>query len=76
MANKYQIGIIGAGMWGKTHISMLQIEGRAAVTWVCDVNQAAAQTAADKFGVERVTQNYQDLLNDPALDAIVVASPP
>jgi predicted dehydrogenase len=76
MPKKYNIGVIGAGMWGKTHIGMFQDEDRAAVTWVCDVNQAAAQAAAQKYEVPQTTQNYQDLLNDPALDAVVVASPP
>lgn len=76
MTKIFRIGVIGAGMWGNTHISMLQAEGRAAVTWVCDVDQKAVQAAGRKYGVGQVTNNYQDLLEDPALDAVVVASPP
>jgi len=76
MFKKFNIGVVGAGMWGKTHISMLQAEDRAAVTWVYDMNPAMGKAAQEKYGIKRVAQDVREMLDDPALDAVVVASPP
>jgi predicted dehydrogenase len=76
MPKIFKIAVVGAGMWGKTHISMFQAESRATVTWVYDLNPAMATEAQVKFGVKRVAKDVREILDDPALDAVVVASPP
>jgi predicted dehydrogenase len=76
MPKKFNIAVVGAGMWGQTHISMLQKEKRAAVTWVYDLNPNMAAEAQVKFGVKRVAKDMREMLDDPALDAVVIASPP
>ena len=74
--NKKQIAIVGAGMWGKTHIETIQQEGRGEVRWVCDALPAARAAVQEKFGVPHVTQQIEDVLADPAVDCVIVASPP
>jgi predicted dehydrogenase len=76
MASKFHLAVIGAGMWGQTHIAMFQAESRAAVTWIYDRNPDIATAAQAKYGVKRVAREVRELLDDPALDAVVVASPP
>jgi predicted dehydrogenase len=75
MPKKFNIAVIGAGMWGKTHISMLQTESRAAVTWIYDLNTDVAKAAQEKFHI-KAAQAIHQILDDPALDAVVIASPP
>lgn len=42
---------------------------------VCDVNADAAHQAAAAFNVPRVYGHYMDLINDPDIDAVSVATP-
>lgn len=42
---------------------------------VCDVNSDAAHQAAAAFNVPRVYGHYMDLINDPDIDAVSVATP-
>jgi predicted dehydrogenase len=73
---KYNIGIIGAGMYGKILLGWLQKDGRADVSWVNSASAATAQAAAQEFGVPRWTLDYNEILSDPAVDAVVIATPP
>lgn len=75
MERKINVAVVGAGLWGKTHIEMFQSEARANVTWVCDANLAVAEAVREKFAIERCTENYQEMLDDPAVDAVIIASP-
>lgn len=70
------IGMVGAGMWGNVHMKTLQADGRAKITWVCDVSEAAAAKAQQAYGIAHTTQDYRDLLTADDVDAVVVASPP
>ncbi|HOU11653.1 MAG TPA: Gfo/Idh/MocA family oxidoreductase [Anaerolineae bacterium] len=72
----FSIGMIGAGMIAKSHIKCLQKEPRASVTWVCDVNETAARAAAEEFQIPHVSADYKDILADPAVDAVLIATPP
>ena len=72
----YNIGIIGIGMYGKVLLRWLQQERRARVTWVNSASEATTRAAAQEFGIERWTLNDQDVLDDPAVEAVVIATPP
>jgi predicted dehydrogenase len=49
---------------------------RANITWVNSASEATTKSAAEEFGVEKWSTDYRDVLNDPAVDAAVIASPP
>jgi predicted dehydrogenase len=42
---------------------------------VCDLDLAKAQSAAEQFGADQVYQDYRQLLDDDAIDAVVVCTP-
>jgi predicted dehydrogenase len=73
---KYNIAVIGAGMWAPNHLRMFQEEERSQVTWVCAETQASIEAAQQKFHIPQGTRDYRELLKDPAVDAVVIASPP
>jgi predicted dehydrogenase len=73
---KYNIGIIGAGMYGKILMRALQKDQRANITWVNSASEGTTKSAAEEFGVEKWSTDYRDVLNDPTVDAVVIASPP
>ncbi len=74
---KYNLGIIGAGMYGKRLMRAFQQDlRRANITWVNSASEGTTRSAAEEFGVEKWSTDYRDVLNDPAVDAVVIASPP
>jgi predicted dehydrogenase len=76
MKSNYSIGIIGAGMYGKVFMRALQTDPRARLSWVCSATEATTRGAAKEFGVPLATLNYQDILADPGVDAVMIATPP
>ena len=74
---KYNLGIIGAGMYGKMLMSAFQKDlRRANIIWVNSASEATTRFAAEEFGVEKWSTNYRDVLSDPAVDAVIIATPP
>ena len=73
---KYNLGIIGAGMYGKILMRFFQQDERANIIWVNSASETTTRAAAEKFGVEKWSTDYRDVLTDPAVDAVVIASPP
>ncbi|WP_027417618.1 inositol 2-dehydrogenase [Aneurinibacillus terranovensis] len=70
-----KIGIIGAGRIGKLHAENLvripQVEIRA----ISDIFPDQIQSWAESFGIPKVIKDYQDILNDPEIDAVFICSP-
>jgi predicted dehydrogenase len=73
---KYRLGIIGAGMYGKVLISSLQKDPRADIVWVNSASEETTRAAAEAFGIEKWTLDYREILADPTVDAVVIATPP
>jgi predicted dehydrogenase len=72
----YNLGIIGAGMYGKVLMKYFQQDQRANIIWINSASQATTQAAAEEFGVKKWSTEYRDVVNDPAVDAVVIATPP
>jgi len=74
-AQTLSIGLIGAGRIGRLHAGHLagQIPG-ARLGAVADVQLAAARKVAAGCGAPVATGDYADLLADPAIDAVLIAS--
>jgi predicted dehydrogenase len=72
----YNLGIIGAGMYGKMLMQRFQKDERANITWVNAASEATTRAAAEEFDVRQWTLEYHEILADPAVDAVVIATPP
>lgn len=72
----YNIGIIGAGMYGKILMKWLQQDERANILWVNNASETTTQAAAQEFGIKKWSTDYHEVLNDPQVDAVVIATPP
>jgi predicted dehydrogenase len=73
---KYNLGIIGAGMYGKVLMRWFRQDERANILWVNSASEATTKSAAEEFGIEKWTLDYHEILADPAVDAVVIATPP
>ncbi|HZU87382.1 MAG TPA: Gfo/Idh/MocA family oxidoreductase [Anaerolineaceae bacterium] len=76
MAHTFSVGIIGAGMYSRVHSSCFQLDGRAQVTWLASRSAQPVQEVAAEFGIAHSSTNYREMLKDPALDAVVITTPP
>jgi predicted dehydrogenase len=69
-------GIIGAGMIAEKHIAGLQKTGIVNVKWVARSDGSRLAPFQKKYGIEKGTTQYTDMLNDPEVDAVIITSPP
>jgi myo-inositol 2-dehydrogenase/D-chiro-inositol 1-dehydrogenase len=70
------IGVIGAGLMGGSHVRTIASEVSGAdVVAVSDFDSARADEAAREAGGANVHRDPHELIRDPDVDAILVASP-
>lgn len=74
--NRYNLGIIGAGMYGKILMRWFCQDERARIIWVNSASEKTTKGTAEEFGIEKWTLDYRDILADPEVDAVVIATPP
>ena len=77
------IGIIGGGYMGKAHAVAMASVGalfdtalRPRLEIVAASSDISAARYAQSFGFARSTGDWRTLVHDPAVDAVVIASPP
>lgn len=76
------IGILGGGYMGKAHAVAMSAVGavfntdlRPRLEMVCATTADSAEAYRKAYGFARATADWQDLVNDPKVEAIVIASP-
>ncbi|MDA5094626.1 Gfo/Idh/MocA family oxidoreductase [Aliiroseovarius sp. KMU-50] len=76
------IGIVGGGYMGKAHAVAMSSVGavfdttlRPRLEMVCASSQKSAEAYRSAYGFLRGTHDWQELVNDPKVEAIVIASP-
>lgn len=69
-----RVAVIGTGHMGALHARDVAALENTDLVAVCDRNQHLADPLAKELGV-RAFYDYRDLLNEPALDAVVIATP-
>lgn len=72
---KIKIGLAGLGALGEMHIANIQRkipEGEIAA--VCDIREERVREIREKYGIPSGYTNYDDMVNDPQVDAILIAT--
>lgn len=79
---KIGIGIVGGGYMGKAHSVAYHAVGaifetrlRPVCEMICTTTEDGARKRAEELGFNRSTADWRVLVNDPAVEAIVIASP-
>ncbi len=76
MSKMLQIGLIGAGRIAQAHAATVAYRiSNAQLAAVTDPIAAAAQSIAAKFSIPTIAPNYQAILADPRIDAILICTP-
>lgn len=80
---KLNVGLIGAGFMGKAH--SLAYAGMPMFFWpapampvkkiIADLDGVRAKEAASRFGFEKYTNNWEDIISDPDIDIVDISTP-
>jgi len=74
-AHAATVGVMGAGNFSKMILvpSISKAGGR--IAYIADLNAAAAQHLAKKYGAENAVTDYKLILEDPDVNAVLIAVP-
>lgn len=72
---KVQVGIIGAGAFGESHIVGYQSLPYVNLAAVCDANPARLQDVASRYHIPNTFTDYSEMLGAVKLDAVSVCTP-
>jgi predicted dehydrogenase len=74
-ANPVTVAVVGAGYWGPNLVRNALQAQATRLTAVCDVDKPRAVALAGSFaGVEAVS-DFDELLDDPTIEAVAIATP-
>ncbi len=68
-----RVGVVGLGYWGPNLAR--NFDQLAELAWVCDTDEKVRDAFAARYASARVTADYEEMLGDPDLDAVVVSTP-
>ena len=70
-----KVAVIGCGRWGPNHVRSFNSLSGSRVDAVADLDEGRLKHMRDMYPELRCEQDYQLLLRDPNIDAVVVATP-
>jgi predicted dehydrogenase len=72
-----RIGIVGAGQFARArHLPAFQAMPGVRVVGVCNQRRESSGRVAREFGIPRVFGNWEDLIEDDGIDAVVIGTWP
>ena len=69
------IAVVGLGAFGQKHLDALANIADANIKYVAHSRQNVADEIAEKYGAEKGFDNYTELLTQPDLDGVILATP-
>jgi len=72
---KIKMGIVGAGVWGKTHAGIYDEHPFTETVAICDLDISRAESLAAKYGVKEVYTDYKKMLKKSDCDAVAIVTP-
>ena len=69
------LAVIGAGYWGPNLVRTALATPQLKLEWLCDLDITRAQAALGPSSTIRTTSSYDEVLADPAVQAVAIATP-
>lgn len=69
------LAVIGAGYWGPNLVRTAQATPGLRLESLCDLDVERARTVLGLSSTVRVTDSYDEILEDPSVDAVAIATP-
>jgi len=70
-----RIAVVGLGYWGPNLARNFSAIAGSEVAWLCDASEEARDRVGASFPRARLTGDLDEILADPALDAVALATP-
>lgn len=74
MTAPVSVGVVGLGYWGPNLARNFDRLPDAELRWICDASEEARSKVAPQFPDARASGDLEELLADPELDAVVLAT--
>ncbi|MGZ4169863.1 MAG: Gfo/Idh/MocA family protein [Solirubrobacteraceae bacterium] len=75
MTRPLRLGVAGLGYWGPNLARNFAAIPGSEVTWLCDADETARHRVSRTLPAAQATGDLDELLADPDLDAVVLATP-
>jgi predicted dehydrogenase len=73
--DKIGIAVVGCGYWGPNLMRNFSDHPGSSLRWLVDRDSKRLRQCGDRFPSARTTTNLDDILADPGLHAVVIATP-
>jgi predicted dehydrogenase len=73
--NPVGLAVVGLGYWGPNLLRVLGDNLDASVRWICDLDPERLSKYRRRHPTARVTTRIERVLADPAVDAVIIATP-
>jgi predicted dehydrogenase len=70
-----RVAVVGLGYWGPNLVRNLHEVREAQMVWACDLREEALAKLARRYPAVPRTTRFEDVLEDRAVEAVVVATP-
>ena len=74
-ARPINVGVIGLGYWGPNLLRVLADDLSVEIRWLCDTDAERMARSRRRHPLARATRQVEDVLEDPEVDAVVIATP-
>ena len=68
-----KVAQVGVGAWGANLVR--NVDELATLTWICDQSRERLDALARRYPSVRTTADFDDVLSDPDVEAVVIATP-
>src|SRR4051812_27918377 len=73
--SKVNVGLVGLGYWGPNLLRALFELPDVEVSYICDLDPERLERFGRRYPSARPTRDFENLLADPHVDAVVIATP-
>jgi len=73
--SEFKFGVVGAAGRGASFLQAIAAHPQASLEALCDINEAGLAETAARVGVKKCYVNYEQMLDEAGLDAVVIGTP-
>ena len=70
-----RVAVVGLGYWGPNLVRVMFERTDVEVRWICDRDPSRLERLSRRYPSMRTTQNLDEILDDPLVDGVVLATP-